>query len=92
MWYGIMNWDVGFDPEFPEKFPDFRREDDEDEGGPWSASMALSQLTGLDGPTQAGQLVQTYMMTVGGAAGVGKAQTGGASRATSIITGNPNKD
>ena len=91
-----MNWDIDYDPEVPEKFPNFRRDDDENEGGswslPWHNSMALSRHEGLDGPLQARQFVQTYGMTIGGGAGLSRAQKGGASRAVSINIGKPNKE
>ena len=34
LWYERLQWDIGYDPEVPEKFPNYRRRDDEDEGGP----------------------------------------------------------
>ena len=48
-----MNWQVGYDPEQPEKCPNWRREgedDDEDGAGnaPWASGLSMSQKYGLD--------------------------------------------
>ena len=96
IWFNLMGWDRNYDPEVPEPFPNFRRDDDEDEGGaghlPWSNSMALSQHEGLDGPLQAGQFVQSYGVALVGGAEKGKVPTGAASRAVSLSVGKTNKE
>ena len=52
-WWGQMNWKIDYNPEHPEKFPNYRREEDDDEEGPgnapWAKTMSLSQKYGLDG-------------------------------------------
>ena len=61
-----MNWQIDYNPEHPEKFPNYRREEDDDEEGPGNApgakSMSLSQKYGLDG-TYARDRYQTYAFT-----------------------------
>ena len=62
-----MNWQVGYDPEQPEKFPNWRREgDDDEEGGarnaPWARGLTISHKYGLDGSYYGGRY-QTYAIT-----------------------------
>ena len=58
-----MNWQIDYNPEHPEKFPNYRREEDDDEEGqghaPWAKSMSLSHKYGLDG-SYARDKYQTY--------------------------------
>ena len=71
--------------------------EDAPEGGqlpPEFLADIVDRLAGTLGQNEglAGQFVQTYMMTVGGATSVGKTQTRGPNPAIGIRTENPNKD
>ena len=90
LWYERLQWDIGYDPEVPEKFPNYRRRDDEDEGGPgagpWNSSMALTTPIVGEGLFYSGQVVQTYGIHTE-APGASKGHTLGQRASASRMTG-----